>query len=333
VRPIDRRAFLTGGLSCGAWVMAALAGADGVTRRLFAATPRGRAVRAEPWGRLERVADGVWMLISTPLAGDEASGAMRTFSNGGIVAGRSGVLAIEGFATEEGSRWLAGEAKRLTGRWPTHVVLTHYHGDHSRGLGGYLVEGRAGERANGRTVELLGTEITKEWLRRKRPDAILPTTMISTARSTDLDLGGRRVRITPRDGHTASDLTVEVTDPRVVWCGDLVWIGLFPNFVDAIPSRQTAHVRTLLAESATLWVPGHGSAARRAELRGFLTLLESIEAGARDAITRGVPADRSAQEWHPPKSLGEWVMFSEDYYEVAFRAWARELDPGAAAPS
>lgn len=325
MRPVDRRAFLAGGLSCGAWVMAALAGADGATRRLFAATARGGAVRTEPWGRLERVADGVWMLISTPLAGDEASGAMRTFSNGGIVAGRSSVLAIEGFATVEGSSWLAGEARRLTGRWPTHVVLTHYHGDHSRGLAGYL--------ANGRTADILGTETTKELLHRKRPDAVLPTTMLATGHPTTIDLGGRQVRIHPREGHTASDLTVEVMDPRVVWCGDLVWIGLFPNFVDAIPSRQNAHVRALLAEPATLWVPGHGSAARAAELRGFLALLESIEAGARDAITRGVPADRAAREWHPPKSLGEWVMFSEDYYEVAFRAWARELDPGAAAPS
>lgn len=323
--PIDRRAFLAGGLSCGAWVMAALAGADGATRRLFAAAPRGTPVRAEPWGRLEKVADGVWMLISTPLAGDHASGAMRTFSNGGIVAGREGVLAIEGFATAEGSRWLAGEAKRLTRRWPTHVVLTHYHGDHSAGLGGY--------RAEGREVEILGTSATTELLRRKRPEAVVPSTLVGHGSPTELDLGGRRVLIVPRDGHTASDLTIEVMDPRVVWCGDLVWIGLFPNFVDATPSRQTAHVRALLAEPATLWVPGHGSAARAVELRGFLSLLESIEAGARDAIARGVPADRAAREWHPPRALGEWVMFSEDYYEVGFRAWARELDPEVAAPS
>jgi hypothetical protein len=107
----------------------------------------------------------------------------------------------------------------------------------------------------------------------------------------------------------------------------LVWIGLFPNFVDATPSRQTAHVRKLLAEPATLWVPGHGSAARTAELRGFLTLLESIEQGARDAFKRGVTAAEAARDWRTPRALGEWVMFSEDYYEVAFRAWERELRP------
>ena len=43
---------------------------------------------------------------------------MRTFSNGGLVAGRDGVLAVEGFASEEGSGWLAEEARRLTGRRP-----------------------------------------------------------------------------------------------------------------------------------------------------------------------------------------------------------------------
>jgi glyoxylase-like metal-dependent hydrolase (beta-lactamase superfamily II) len=314
---MDRRAFLANGLSCSAWVIAALAGMSGSTRRLFGAASLGAPVRAEPWGRIERIADGVWMLISTPLAGDHASGAMRTFSNGGIVSGRDGVVAVEGLATAEGSRWLAGEARRLTGRWPTHVVLTHYHGDHSGGLGGYHTDGAA--------VEILGTEVTRRLIERKRPEAALPTTIIPTTSMTELDLGGRRVRIQPREGHTSSDLSVEVVDPRVVWCGDLVWIGMFPNFMDATPSRQTAHVRKLAAEPATLWVPGHGSAARLGELRGFLTLLESVEQGARDAIRRGIPAAEAAREWSPPRALGEWTKFSEDYYEVAFRAWEREL--------
>jgi len=304
---------------CGAWVLAGLATASAPARRLFASAPRGEVDRVEPWGRLERVADGVWMLISTPLPGDHASGAMRTFSNGGLVAGREGTLAIEGFATEEGSRWLSDEARRLTGRRPTHVVLTHYHGDHSAGLGGY--------RASGASAHLLGTRITRDLLERRQADAVVPETLVPMDQVTDLDLGGRAVRITPRQGHTESDLTVEVVDPRVVWCGDLVWIGLFPNFVDATPSRQTAHVRKLLAEPAMLWVPGHGSAARAAELREFLTLLDNVEDAARRAIARGVPAAEAAREWKPRAALGEWVRFSDDYYEVAFRAWERELRP------
>jgi glyoxylase-like metal-dependent hydrolase (beta-lactamase superfamily II) len=314
---LSRRDFIASAAGCGGYLLTALAGATPATRRLFAAQPAGTPLRSEPWGRLERVADGVWMLISTPLGGTMADGAMRTFSNGGLVAGREAVLAIEGFASVEGAQWLAGEARRLTGRWPTHVVLTHCHGDHSAGLAGY--------RAGGASVQLLGTAATRELIERRRPGAVGPEILLPADRETELDLGGRQVRIAPREGHTPSDLTVEVSDPRVIFCGDLVWIGLFPNFVDATPSRQTAHVRALLSRPATLWVPGHGSAARAAELRTFLALLEAIEHGARRAVARGVPAGEASRTWRPPAALGEWVRFSDDYYEVAFRAWEREL--------
>ena len=188
------------------------------------------------------------------------------------------------------------------------------------------MEGARWLAAAGANPRILGTAVTRELLRRRRPEAVLPgTAPRPEVDPSELDLGGRRVRITPREGHTASDLSIEVVDPRVVWCGDLVWIGMFPNFVDAIPSRQTAHVRKLLAEPASLWVPGHGSAARAAEVREFLTLLEAVEDGAREAVRRGVPAVAAAGRWRPPGALGEWVRFSPDYYAVAFQAWEREL--------
>jgi nicotinamidase-related amidase len=47
------------------------------------------------------VADNVWALISTPLSGDRT-----TLSNGGIIAGRNAVLAIEGFNQPAGAAWL-----------------------------------------------------------------------------------------------------------------------------------------------------------------------------------------------------------------------------------
>jgi glyoxylase-like metal-dependent hydrolase (beta-lactamase superfamily II) len=46
-------------------------------------------------------------------------------------------LAIEGFNQPQGAEWLAGKARQLTGKWPTHVVLTHYHADHANGVAGY----------------------------------------------------------------------------------------------------------------------------------------------------------------------------------------------------
>ena len=294
--------------------------------RLFAATTRAPVVLREPWGRLEKLAEGAWALISTPLAGGDQ--AMRTFSNGGIVAGSDGVLVVEGLASEEGARWLAGTARELTGRRPTHVVLTHVHGDHSAGLAGY--------RAEGAEPIYVSTAATRaDLLERSRKQGRAPAAaetlhgdrvvLVGTEAPVTVDLGGRKVRIDPRAGHTRSDLVIVLEDPRLVWCGDLVWNGFFPNYVDATPSQLSRHVRALLDERAERWVPGHGSLAQRAALETYVSLLDDVEAAARRAFEAGRPAASAAREYVPPGALGEWVRFSPDYYEVALGAWEREL--------
>ncbi|HET9581564.1 MAG TPA: MBL fold metallo-hydrolase [Gemmatimonadota bacterium] len=323
-RGIDRRTFLAAAGSCAAHLVLTLGAGTATARRLFAAVPLGRVVGREPWGRLEKLAEGAWALVSTPLAGGE--GATRTFSNGGIIAGREGVLVVEGFASEEGATWLAGAARELTGRWPTHVVLTHYHGDHSSGLAGYEGVGTPIYVSTVATREDLETG-SRERGTQSAAAAILAgerVRMIGQDTAT-IDLGGRVVRIVPRSGHTRSDLAVVVEDPRLVWCGDLVWNGLFPNYMDATPSDLSRHVRDLLEEPAESWVPGHGSLADRETVVGYLALLDDVEEVARRAIEAGRPAEEAASAYRPPAELGEWVLFSPGYYAVAFRAWEREL--------
>src|SRR5690606_39979464 len=85
-------------------------------------------------------------------------------------------------------------------------------------------------------------------------------------------------------GHTASDVSVELEDPHVVWCGDLVWNGMVPNYVDAIPTRLGASVHALLERGAPVYVPGHGGTADAAGLQPYVSLLDDVEAAARRAI-------------------------------------------------
>src|SRR5690606_15828393 len=47
--------------------------------------------------------------------------------------------------------------------------------------------------------------------------------------------------------------------------------------------------------------------------------------GRAPAIEQGVPAAQAAESYRPPAALGEWVMFSQAYWRVAFQAWEREL--------
>jgi glyoxylase-like metal-dependent hydrolase (beta-lactamase superfamily II) len=271
-------------------------------------------VLVEPWARIEELGPGVWAVISTPLAGPRGSETWRTVSNGGIVAGRSEVLVIEAFATPEGASWLAQAARQLTGRPPTLAVVTHFHGDHTAGIPAYA--GAA------EPMVVRSTPTTRGLLQGKEP---LPEAAIGEQEVTRLDLGGRQVRLTPRSGHTPSDVTLEVSDPQVVFCGDLVWNGMFPNYRDATPSKHALSVQDLLGRGEAIYVPGHGELADRAAVERCLALLDDVEAKARAALAAGIPVEQAADAYRLPAELSDWVMFSPTYFRVAFQAWAREL--------
>ena len=97
----DRRAFL----SCGAYFAASLAALPVLSRDVRAGDP----VLKTPFARVEKLAEGVWTVISTPMG--PGGFQPTTVSNGGIVKGKDRVLAIEGFNTPAGAAWLSGVCK------------------------------------------------------------------------------------------------------------------------------------------------------------------------------------------------------------------------------
>ena len=308
-----RRQFLGTVGGCAAHLLWMSAG-YGAARKLYASRPLGRVAWDEPWARVEELGPGVWSVISTPLAGPRVSDSWRTVCNGGIIAGRNQVLLLEAFATPEGARWLAETAQKLTGRRPGLALVTHFHGDHTGGIPGYA--------ADTMPLTVRSTATTRELLQDKTP---LPEAVIPEDLPTELDLGGRVVKLTPRMGHTPSDVTIEVTDPHVMFCGDLVWNGMFPNYRDAIPSKKAASVRALLATGDVPYVPGHGNMATRGDIERYLTLLDDVGEKARDAIAKGIPLDQAADAYHLPAGFESWVMFSPTYFKVAFQAWGKEM--------
>jgi glyoxylase-like metal-dependent hydrolase (beta-lactamase superfamily II) len=318
----DRRAFLRTATTCFAHILALAAVSPLGARRVFAATRRQSIVAQEPWGRLERVAEGVWALVSTPLED------RTTLCNGGIVQGRSGTLVIESFARPEGAAWMASQARALTGRWPDTVVLTHYHGDHTGGLAGFAT---AEATPRVQTTHETRTLVQQQDARREgAPDTVkaqllIAVSTLDASAASAVDLGGRTVHVVPRTGHTASDVTIEIEDPSIVFCGDLVWNRMFPNYVDATPSRLSRDVRALVRDRSTTYVPGHGPIAGDADLRQYVALLDDVEAAARRAHERGDDAAAAASAYSVPEALGEWMLFSPRYFETAIGAWLREL--------
>lgn len=312
---LTRRDFLG---SCAAH-LALAAAAPAVARAAWLPATRHPLVAMEPWGRLERVAEGVWALVSDPLGGDRT-----TLANGGIIAGRNGVMVIEGLFTSHGARWLSLQARQLTGRWPTHVMLTHYHSDHANGVDGHI--------AAGFPTRVYCTGATREQVLAKnlpavdsRTAALRDAILLRGDGDTRIDLGQRTVRIVPRAGHTSSDVSIELDDPQVVFAGDLVWNAMIPNFVDAAPTELARQVRALPRAAGTIYVPGHGAVADAPALDRYLTVLGELERAARDAHARGVSAADAGRAFTLPASLGQWALFGPTFYERAFTAWNREL--------
>ncbi len=149
--------------------------------------------------------------------------------------------------------------------------------------------------------------------------------ILDPATATSVDLGGRSLTVMPRKGHTPSDVTVEIGDPSIVFCGDLVWNRMFPNYRDAIPSLLSRDVRALVRNEDTTYVPGQCPMAESEGMAGYLAVIDQVEAAAKRGFNAGVSARDAAQEFSLTPSLGEWHMFSPRYYEVALSAWEREL--------
>ncbi len=322
---LSRRGFLAAAGSCGAHLAWMAATSSLGARRAFAAETRGRVVAEEPWGRLEQLHDGVWAIVSTPLESND----WTTLANGGIVAGSQKVLVIESFARGEGAAWAAARALELTGRRPTDVVITHYHGDHSNGLDGFAAEAAPRVRATPTTLELIRASGSGQddgrGGRTERAALLDAAAALDEDASTEIDLGGRTVRLHPRAGHTSSDVTVELDDPSVVFGGDLLWNGMFPNYRDTTPTVFADAIRALRRERDTVYVPGHGPLAGGAELAHLLAVLGEIEKTSRHAFAHGVTAAEAARGFRLPDSLGRWTLFNDRYFEVAIGAWHREL--------
>jgi glyoxylase-like metal-dependent hydrolase (beta-lactamase superfamily II) len=329
----SRREFIKLSSACAAHMALMATPFPAHARALWSRRSLGKVIAQERFGRLEAVGDRFWAFISTPLGGD-----YTTVSNGGIIAGDAGVLVVEAFQTPRGSRWIAEQARTLTGRWPTHVLVTHYHGDHTGGVEGFFpgADGSEASRAAGDDPAIHATATTRglrtEGLSDETPPDLArlwaDVVLVGEEEPEVLDLGGRRVNLVPRRGHTSSDVTVELPEESITWCGDLVWNGMFPNYMDATPSQLSSAVRAIQATSRNIYVPGHGPLADGSDFARYLAVIDGLEETARTARRDGWTADEAGARHEIPEELGEWTLFNPAYFQRAVEAWMKEWEGG-----
>ncbi len=318
-RSTTRRQFLSTSGSCAAYVLSLATAAPKLFESIMAPRRQDDIVAREQWGRLEKVEDGIWALISTPFETRD----FTTVCNGGIIAGDDRVLAVESFMNPAGATWLAEQAKKLTGKWPTDVVSTHFHGDHSSGHRGYFKQQQQ--------PKVWLTDVTRQAAEKSFAEKDPPIAKFENVELLDakqgqaLDLGNRTVKLVPRSGHTNSDVTVEVVEPQVVWCGDLFFNRMFPNYGDAIPSRLNQFASQIVKAKQTTFVPGHGPIADAESVERYQAFLKFIEEQAKLALADGLSAEQAGEKFKLSDEFSKWLVWAPDNATRAFNAWFREL--------
>lgn len=337
----NRRNFLKRCFSTSCGYSATLLLAPTLARKAYGRDALGETLGSRPFGRIEKISDGVYALVSTPFTKEGKTGDLSTHSNGGLIVGKDRILAIDSYRTPAGAAFMAESCLKITGRLPTHIVNTHFHFDHLGGTRGFIQKGANPEVIMTQTTRKLAFETYSKIL----PDSTHPDLSISAlnkwggyltdaskiitdeTKTFKLDLGGRTVSIIPMLGHTQSDLIVTDDTTGSTFAGDLIWDGIFPNFMSSSPSQWTKSVKTIIKGTSRVIVPGHGNLQEKksSSTQNHLHLLDEVEQHARSAFSKGNPAEEAAKSFALPNSLKHYKYFRSGFHEVAMSAWLKEL--------
>jgi glyoxylase-like metal-dependent hydrolase (beta-lactamase superfamily II) len=231
-----------------------------------------------------QVSPSAWYVEGASALGTPAN---RNFiSNAGFVVTESGVVVIDALGSPQLARELMAEARRVSGKAVSHVIVTHYHADHIYGLQEFQ---RAGARIIGHraALEYLNSELAQSRLIASRTELapwidaqtrLVPADDWIDGRR-EMVIGGVRLVLLPvGPAHTPEDLVVYLPQQKVLFAGDIVFRGRIPFVGQARSGEWIKALSTLIELGADIIVPGHGPLSRNARVdmeltRDYLTYL------------------------------------------------------------
>ncbi len=238
-------------------------------------------------------------------------------ANQGFVADGDTCLVVDsGFHYKTAGHILA----RVRKLRPKRLLLvdTHYHSDHVFGNSVFAEKGAAvlSHEKCRRTMHAQSARLLSKYRARDpRLAKILENVWVSypslTYRdrlraylSEDLTVevfhpGGR--------AHTDGDSIVHVTDDRVVFAGDVLWVGYHPNLEDSDIQGQIRALKMILRLKPLRVVPGHGPVCGLREVRRFIRYLEELDRESKRALKAGLGSEEMVRRAVPSWSKG-WKM-------------------------
>lgn len=102
---------------------------------------------------------------------------------------------------------------------------------------------------------------------------------------------------------------VHVPRDRVVFAGDVLWVGYHPNLEDSNLQGQIKALKTILRWKPRKVVPGHGPVAGLTEVSRFIRYLEELDKNVQNLSRERLPMEQMVRRAIPSWSQG-WKLRS-----------------------
>ena len=224
--------------------------------------------------------------------------------NGGIIITEAGVVLIDTDVRTVDR--ISAMLRELTNQPVKFLINTHHAFDHSSANCLFAEQGVTiiGSRSCREAMIAHGELNFRRWTDRK-PEVgqILKERAITIApphltfeRDMQLHLGGKTIELSHHGhAHSPGDSIIYLPEEQVLFAGDLLWVGFFPNVREANVPNQIQVVDWILSLPVRYYVPGHGSVTADREeivtMRNFLSFLY-------DLIVKMVREGRSVADIH-----------------------------------
>ena len=234
----------------------------------------GQQQQAPPPLTIQLIKGGIYMVMG-------GSGA-----NTGFFIGPKEVMVIDAKMTEDSTKQLMAEIAKLTPHPVTTILITHSDGDHVNGLTGFP----AGLAivSHPETKRYMDEAFKDEKLRAYLPNKTFSDRWESTAGPKKIEM----LHFGP--AHTSGDAVVFFPEEKVVFVGDLLFMGRDPLIHK--PKNGTSiglvkNLKAILALDADTFIPGHGEVAGRSELEKAIGDIEGLQAKVKAMIAGGKTLD------------------------------------------
>ena len=236
-------------------------------------------------------------------------------ANTGFFVADKEVVVVDAKMTEESAKRMIEEIKKITPNPITKIILTHSDGDHVNGLVGFPKGLDIISHVN--TRDDMMKAFKSDTLR-----AYLPTMTFSDKLSIPLTSGKKNAKVDLLyfgPAHTNGDVVVFFPEEKVVFIGDLLFLGRDPLIHRAKNGTSFGLVKvlkSLLALDAEIYASGHNDLTTKKEIQDFVQSVVDKQAKVQTLVSSGKSLDdvKKAFNIETPAGGSRWPSLVEVIY-------------------